>query len=86
MYFLSVTKIIETIARNLRLVPQLLLQSRCLAPLDPGWREMHPADVKRARTVLRVSGARLRCNRISTDAPETGPNCPVFFFLCSMQR
>src|SRR4030081_2638589 len=37
------------------------------------------ADVNRARENLRVSGARLRCNRISTDAPETGHNRPVSF-------
>jgi hypothetical protein len=37
------------------------------------------ADVNRARENLRVSGARLGCNRISTDAPETGLNRPVSF-------
>jgi hypothetical protein len=36
--------------------------------------------VNRARTILRVSSVRLRCNRIPTGAPETGPNRPVSFF------
>jgi hypothetical protein len=44
------------------------------------------ADVNAPAENLRASGARLRCNRISTDAYETGSNRPVSFLVSVLRK